>query len=167
MRRRRSPLDEVLVLAPVSRGPGWRLSAYQRPKGRCPQTSSLGDFMASFMRHKEGSGTIEPPAVREYRAETKQIDSRISSVSLAELPIDDVFAWMRDMGADGCAPRAAPSSSACPSGRLGGPSPRPSSPRIPATSAGCPSGPQGLDMTERSTDCQGSYQGLSTYPMAP
>lgn len=43
--------------------------------------------MASFMRHEEDSGAIEPSAVRGYRAETRIICRYLGSVRLAELSI--------------------------------------------------------------------------------
>ena len=65
---------------------------------------SLRNFMASLMRHKEDSGTIEPSTVRGYRAETRIIFRYLGSVRLAVLFIPGASSWMRDMGADGCAP---------------------------------------------------------------
>ncbi len=51
-------------------------------------------------------GTIEPSTVREYRAEARQIDSYIGNVRLADLSVEDVSGWMRDMSADGYAPKS-------------------------------------------------------------
>lgn len=73
--------------------------------GGAPSSNvSLRNFMASFMRHKEDSGTIEPSTVRGYRAETRIICRYLGSVRLAVLFIPGASSWMRDMGADGCAP---------------------------------------------------------------
>ena len=60
--------------------------------------------MASFMRHKEDSGAIEPSMERGYRAEMRIICRYPGSVRLAEPSIPGASSWMRDMGADGCAP---------------------------------------------------------------
>lgn len=67
---------------------------------------SLRDFMASFMRHKEDSNTIEPSTVRGYRAEARQIDSYIGNVLLADFSVEDISAWACDMSADGHAPKS-------------------------------------------------------------
>ena len=73
--------------------------------GGAPSSNvSLRNFMASFMRHKEDSGTIEPSTVRGYRAETRITCRYLGSVRLAELSIPGASSWMRDMSADGCAP---------------------------------------------------------------
>lgn len=72
--------------------------------GASSSNVSLRDFMASFMRHKENSGAIEPSTVRGYRAETRIICRNLGSVRLAVLFIPGASSWMRDMGADGCAP---------------------------------------------------------------
>ena len=72
--------------------------------GASPSNVSLRDFMASFMRHKENSGTIEPSTMRGYRAETRITCRYLGSVRLAELSIPGVSSWMRDMGDDGYAP---------------------------------------------------------------
>ncbi len=72
--------------------------------GASSSNVSLRDFMASFMRHKENSGAIEPSTVRGYRAETRIICRNLGSVRLAELSIPGASSWMRDMGDDGYAP---------------------------------------------------------------
>ena len=74
--------------------------------GTSSSNVSLRDFMASFMRHKEDSGTIELSTVRGYRAETRIIRRYLGNVKLAELSIPDVSGWMHDMGADGYAPKS-------------------------------------------------------------
>lgn len=74
--------------------------------GASSSNVSLRDFMASFMRHKEDSGTIEPSTVRGYRSETRIICRYLGNVKLAELSIPDVSGWMRDMSADGYAPKS-------------------------------------------------------------
>lgn len=66
---------------------------------------SLRDFMASFILHKEDSGTIELSIVHVYRAETRVIYHYLGSVKLVELSIPDVSGWMHDMSADGYAPK--------------------------------------------------------------
>ena len=60
--------------------------------------------MASFMRHEEDSGAIEPSMERGYRAETRIICRPPGSVRLAEPPTPDASSWMRDMGDDKYAP---------------------------------------------------------------
>jgi hypothetical protein len=72
--------------------------------GASSSNVSLRDFMASFMRHKENSGAIEPSTVRGYRAETRIICRNLGRVRLAELSIPGASSWMRDMGDDGYAP---------------------------------------------------------------
>ena len=72
--------------------------------GASSSNVSLRNFMASFMCHKEDSGTIEPSTVRGYRAETRITCRYLGSVRLAVLFIPGASSWMRDMGADGCAP---------------------------------------------------------------
>ena len=62
--------------------------------------------MASFMRHKEDSGAIEPFTARGYRAETRIVYRHLGSVRLAELSIPGASSWMRDMGDDGYAPES-------------------------------------------------------------
>ena len=74
--------------------------------GTSSSNVSLRDFVASFMRHKEDSGTIELSTVRGYRAETRIIRRYLGNVKLAELSIPDVSGWMHDMGADGYAPKS-------------------------------------------------------------
>ena len=75
--------------------------------GGAPSSSvSLRGFMASFMRHKEDSGTIEPSTARGYRAGTRIICRHPGNVKLAEPPTPDASSWMRDMGADGYAPKS-------------------------------------------------------------
>ncbi|WP_283171506.1 tyrosine-type recombinase/integrase [Curtanaerobium respiraculi] len=74
--------------------------------GASSSNVSLRDFMASFMRHKEGSGTIEPSTVRGYRAETRIICRYLGNAKLAELSIPDISGWMHDMSADGYAPKS-------------------------------------------------------------
>ena len=76
--------------------------------GASSSNVSLRDFMASFMRHKEDSGTIEPSTVRGHRAETRIICRYLGSVRLAVLFIPGASSWMRDMGADGYAPQEPP-----------------------------------------------------------
>ena len=76
--------------------------------GASSSSVSLRDFMASFMRHEEGSGTIEPSTVRGHRAEARVICRHPGSVRLAEPPTPDASSWMRDMGADGYAPKNCP-----------------------------------------------------------
>lgn len=68
---------------------------------------SVREFMEQFLAYKEGSGTIEPSTVRGYRAEARQIDSYIGNVRLADLSVEDVSGWMRNMSADGYAPKSA------------------------------------------------------------
>ena len=48
---------------------------------------SLRDFIASFIRHKEDSGAIEPFTARGYRAETCIVYRHLGSVRLTELSI--------------------------------------------------------------------------------
>lgn len=74
--------------------------------GASSSNVSLRDFMASFMRHKEDSGTIEPSTVRGYRVGTRIICRYLGNVKLAELSIPDVSGWMHDMSADGYAPKS-------------------------------------------------------------
>ena len=74
--------------------------------GASSSNVSLRDFMASFMRHKEDSGTIEPSTVRGYRAETRIIGRYLGNVKLAELSIPDISGWMHDMSADDYAPKS-------------------------------------------------------------
>ena len=62
--------------------------------------------MASFMRHKEDSGAIEPFTARGYRAETRIVYRHLGSVRLAELSIPGASSWMRDMVDDGYAPES-------------------------------------------------------------
>ena len=62
--------------------------------------------MASFMRHKEDSGAIEPFTARGYRAETRIVYRHLGSVRLAELSLPGASSWMRDMGDDGYAPES-------------------------------------------------------------
>ena len=62
--------------------------------------------MASFMRHKEDSGAIEPFTARGYRAETRIVYRHLGSVRLAELSIPGASSWMRDMGDNGYAPES-------------------------------------------------------------
>ena len=106
--------------------------------GGAPSSSvSLRDFMASFMRHKEDSGTIEPSTARGYRAGTRIICRHPGNVRLAEPPTPDV---------SGCAtwaptatrPRAARRPFASSSRRSSGPWRRTPHPRTPATSASRP-----------------------------
>ena len=72
--------------------------------GASSSNVSLRDFMASFMRHEEDSGTIEPSTVRGYRAEMRGICRHLGCVRLAEPSIPGASSRMRDMGADGYAP---------------------------------------------------------------
>lgn len=60
--------------------------------------------MASFMRHKEDSGAIEPSMERGYRAETRIICRHLGCVRLAEPSIPGASSRMRDMGDDSYAP---------------------------------------------------------------
>lgn len=73
--------------------------------GASSSNVSLRDFMASFIRHKEDSGTIELSIVHVYHAETRVIYHYLGSVKLVELSIPDVSGWMHDMSADGYAPK--------------------------------------------------------------
>lgn len=57
------------------------------------------------MRYKEGSGTIEPSTVRGYHAEAAQVCRYLGNVPLCELSIADASDWMRNMSADGYAPK--------------------------------------------------------------
>ncbi|MFC2339625.1 MAG: hypothetical protein ACFNLW_07040 [Olsenella sp.] len=72
--------------------------------GASSSNASLRDFMASFMRHKEDSGAIEPSTVRGYRAETRIICRHLGCVRLAEPSIPGASSRMRDMGDDKYAP---------------------------------------------------------------
>ncbi len=74
--------------------------------GASSSNVSLRDFMASFMRHKEGSGTIEPSTVRGYRAEARQIASYIGNVRLAALSVGGRARLDARMSADGYAPKS-------------------------------------------------------------
>ena len=78
----------------------------ERKGGAVGSSMSVREFMDQFLAYKEGSGTIEPSTVRGYRAEARQIDSYIGSVCLAGLSVEDVSGWMRDMSADGHAPKS-------------------------------------------------------------
>ena len=69
---------------------------------------SVRELMGKLLAHKEGSGTIEPSTMRGYRAEARQMDSCIGNVRLANLSVEDASSWMRDMGADGYAPKSRP-----------------------------------------------------------
>lgn len=72
--------------------------------GASPSNVSLRNFMASFMRHKEDSGAIEPSTVRGYRAETRIICRHLGCVRLAEPSIPGASSRMHDMGDDKYAP---------------------------------------------------------------
>ena len=78
----------------------------ERKGGTVGSSMSVREFMDQFLAYKEGSDTIEPSTVRGYRAEARQIDSYIGNVRLADLSVEDVSGWMRDMGADGYAPKS-------------------------------------------------------------
>ena len=78
----------------------------ERKGGAVGSSMSVREFMDQFLAYKEGSGTIEPSTVRGYRAEARQIDSHIGNVRLADLSVEDVSGWMRDMGDDGYAPKS-------------------------------------------------------------
>lgn len=78
----------------------------ERKGGAVGSSMSVRGFMEQFLAYKERSGTIEPSTVRGYRAEARQIDSYIGNVRLADLSVEDVSAWMRDMSADGYAPKS-------------------------------------------------------------
>ena len=78
----------------------------ERKGGAVGSSMSVREFMEQLLAYKEGSGTIEPSTVRGYRAEARQIDSYIGNVRLADLSVEDVSSWMRDMGADGYAPKS-------------------------------------------------------------
>ena len=78
----------------------------ERKGGAVGSSMSVREFMDQFLAYKEGSDTIEPSTVRGYRAEARQIDSYIGNVRLADLSVEDVSGWMRDMGADGYAPKS-------------------------------------------------------------
>lgn len=78
----------------------------ERKGGAVGSSMSVREFMEQFLAYKEGSGTIEPSTVRGYRAEARQIDSYIGNVRLADLSVEDVSGWMRDMSADGYAPKS-------------------------------------------------------------
>ena len=78
----------------------------ERKGGTVGSSMSVREFMEQFLAYKEGSGTIEPSTVRGYRAEARQIDSHIGNVRLADLSVEDVSGWMRDMSADGYAPKS-------------------------------------------------------------
>jgi integrase len=78
----------------------------ERKGGAVGSSMSVREFMEQFLAYKERSGTIEPSTVRGYRAEARQIDSYIGNVRLADLSAEDVSAWMRDMSADGYAPKS-------------------------------------------------------------
>ena len=78
----------------------------ERKGGAVGSSMSVREFMEQFLAYKEDSGTIEPSTVRGYRAEARQIDSYIGNVRLADLSVEDVSGWMRDMSADGYAPKS-------------------------------------------------------------
>ncbi|WP_051317826.1 site-specific integrase [Atopobium sp. oral taxon 810] len=78
----------------------------ERKGGAVGSSMSVRELMEQFLVYKEGSGTIEPSTVRGYRAEARQIDSYIGNVRLADLSVEDVSGWMRDMSADGYAPKS-------------------------------------------------------------
>ena len=78
----------------------------ERKGGAVGSSMSVREFMEQLLAYKEGSGTIEPSTVRGYRAEARQIDSYIGNVRLADLSVEDVSGWMRDMSADGYAPKS-------------------------------------------------------------
>lgn len=56
---------------------------------------------SNFMRHGEGSGTIEPSTVRGHHAETHIICRHLGNMKLAELSIPDVSGWIHDTTAVG------------------------------------------------------------------
>ena len=74
--------------------------------GASSSNVSLRDFMASFMRHKKGSGTIEPSTVRSYRSESRLICTYLGNVALADISVPEVNRWMVRMSADGYAPKS-------------------------------------------------------------
>ena len=78
----------------------------ERKGGAVGSSMSVREFMEQFLAYKEGSGTIEPSTARGYRAKARQIDSYIGNVRLADLSVEDVSGWMRDMSADGYAPKS-------------------------------------------------------------
>lgn len=79
----------------------------ERKGGAVGSSMSVREFMDQFLVYKEGSGTIEPLTVRGYRAEARQIDSYIGNVRLADLSVESVSGWMRNMSADGYALKSA------------------------------------------------------------
>ncbi len=62
--------------------------------------------MASFMRHKKGSGIIEPSTVRSYRSESRLICTYLGNVALADISVPEVNRWMVRMSGDGYAPKS-------------------------------------------------------------
>ncbi len=62
--------------------------------------------MASFMRHKKGSGTIEPSTVRSYLSESRLICTYLGNVALADISVPEVNRWMVRMSGDGYAPKS-------------------------------------------------------------
>ncbi|MCI6845364.1 MAG: site-specific integrase [Coriobacteriaceae bacterium] len=78
----------------------------ERKGGAVGSSMSVREFMEQFLAYKEESDTIEPSTVRGYRTEARQIDSYIGNVRLADLSVEDVSGWMRDMRADGYAPKS-------------------------------------------------------------
>lgn len=111
----------------------------ERRGGAVGSSMSVREFMEQFLAYKEGSGTIEPSTVRGYRAEARQIDSYIGNVRLADLSAEDVSGWMRDMSADGYAPKSVSKPFRLLKQALKWAWRKASSPRTPATSASHPS----------------------------
>lgn len=78
----------------------------ERKGGAVAGAMTLREFMDAFLRYKAASGTIEPSTVRSYRGESSQLCRYLGNVPVASLTVADVDGWMRDMSADGYAPKS-------------------------------------------------------------
>jgi integrase len=74
--------------------------------GASGSSTTVREYLKSFVDYKEKSGTIEPRTVKGYRAEARQVSRYLGDIRLCDLTIADVNGWMADMTAQGYAPKS-------------------------------------------------------------